>query len=158
MEMLGNNFTRHFLLPPDSFTSFTHCLLSSFYHGCLENVRIFCGGVFVVDTVKISVQQSNRLMVTNHIDEYVVQLKLTSIKNKRYYINTLADFILFHGKDCRELSTSHCVEYFEYLERVHQYKKISKSILDKKVKIITGYLTYLHHKNIGDFAGMSTLN
>ncbi|WML52194.1 site-specific integrase [Neobacillus sp. PS3-12] len=84
------------------------------------------------------------------VHEFILQFPVLSSNIKTYYVNILVDFFLFSGKEWTDLSVEQSQGYLEYLERVNTYKENSKSKLNKKVKIIFQFLSFLHKENVVD--------
>ncbi|TFB13672.1 site-specific integrase [Filobacillus milosensis] len=80
----------------------------------------------------------------NYISEFLSHLNIQNVGNRKYQKNIIVDFYLYHGKGWKDLTVHECHGYFDYLKRVHEFKKISEQVLIKKVKLITQYLNYLH--------------
>ncbi len=85
------------------------------------------------------------------IGEFILQTKLQNEKTKKFYVSILIDFYLFHGKEYPDLTIRECQGYIDYIKRIYQYGKLSEQVYIKKVNFVLRYLTFLHHKGLGDF-------
>lgn len=107
----------------------------------------------IAENFVYEVRNHEEVMENTYIQDFVQQLNMTE-KTKSFYKSVLIDLFLFHGKGWNDISVEEHQRYLNYLTRVHLFKKISEKNLKKKTYVISQFLSYLHHREVGDFADL----
>lgn len=85
---------------------------------------------------------------TYPIEEFIHQLNIKRKKTKTYYENILIDLYLYWGKEWNEWSAAESQGYLNYLIRVGTYKGIANAKLNKVIRLVARFFTYLIERNL----------
>jgi integrase/recombinase XerC len=85
--------------------------------------------------------------VADSIVEFIDHLNIKRKKTRMNYESSLMDLYLYWGKDWNDWSLSESQGYLDYIIRVSRYKGFSDSNLNKKVRMMVRFFTYLNERN-----------
>ncbi|MDV2683997.1 site-specific integrase [Alkalihalophilus lindianensis] len=90
-------------------------------------------------------------IIENYVDEFLDYITVINSKRRVYIKDALMSFYLYVGKEFNDISESHCIDFFNYLTRVQNYKKASEITLKNKIDFIKQFISYLYQKDLINF-------